>query len=205
MSDVAAIILTGGRGERLGGVQKALISVEGAPLIAHASDAARVAGADPIVIVGDPVVGAGLVSDAGVVIVREDPPFGGPLAGLETGLANVDSEWVLLLAGDLPRVREAVAELRDAVRAVAADCAVEGVCFIDGEGFPQRLVGQYRADALQRNVAEVNKTQGGTAGKPLRLAFQGLEIVTIPDTRGLTRDIDTPEDLDAAGGTLPSK
>lgn len=203
MTEVAAIILTGGRGERLGGVQKALITVEGAPLIEHAIGAARAAGAEQIVIVGDPVVGAGIVDDSGVVVVREDPPFGGPLAGLEAGLANVDSEWVLLLAGDLPNAREAVVELRDSVQTVTADGAVDGVCFIDSEGFPQRLTGQYRTDALRRKLAEVNETQGGTAGKPLRLAFHGLEIVTIPDTQGLTRDIDTPEDLDAAGGTLP--
>src|SRR3712207_9322640 len=37
-----------------------------------------------------------------VLVVREDPPRGGPVAALKAGLAHVSGEVVALLAGDLP-------------------------------------------------------------------------------------------------------
>ena len=52
MTRFAAVILAGGAGRRLGGVDKATIPVRGAPMLDHVLDA--VADASPCVVVGPP-------------------------------------------------------------------------------------------------------------------------------------------------------
>ncbi len=53
VSELAAILLAGGRGSRMGGVNKPLLEVGGTTLLDAAIAAAREAGCDPIVAVGD--------------------------------------------------------------------------------------------------------------------------------------------------------
>jgi molybdopterin-guanine dinucleotide biosynthesis protein A len=81
-----AIILAGGRAERLGGVSKPDLVVGGRSLLATAIEAARAAGCARIVVVGPPELDA-----PGCTVVREDPPFGGPVAAVAAGLSAVPS------------------------------------------------------------------------------------------------------------------
>lgn len=76
-----AIVLAGGRGSRLGGVDKAALELGGERLVARVVAATREAGADRVVVVGP---GSAAVPDA--TLVREDPPFSGPLPALAAGL-----------------------------------------------------------------------------------------------------------------------
>jgi molybdopterin-guanine dinucleotide biosynthesis protein A len=102
-----AIVLAGGRGSRLGGVVKPAVSVGGRRLLDIAL--AAVAGARRVVVVGDIPV------PDGVLRTREDPPFGGPVAGVEAGFAALAADrrapWTVLLASDLPDAEAAVATL----------------------------------------------------------------------------------------------
>ncbi|MGB5951478.1 MAG: NTP transferase domain-containing protein, partial [Ornithinimicrobium sp.] len=75
-----AIILAGGRGERLGGVDKALIEVRGQSLLGYATSAAS--DARHVVVVGTPRSGFGHVA-----WTSEQPPGGGPAAGVIAGMA----------------------------------------------------------------------------------------------------------------------
>ncbi|WGD36568.1 NTP transferase domain-containing protein [Lysinibacter sp. HNR] len=98
-----AIVLTGGRGTRLGGVAKAELRVGGARLIDTVLGAAYASGSERLIVVGSRKVAPASLS---VLHTREDPPFGGPVAALAAGLSLATAEWVLLLAVDLPRAAE---------------------------------------------------------------------------------------------------
>ena len=93
-----AVVLAGGAGERLGGVSKPDIELAGRRLV----DGVLVAVADAreIVVVGDVAV------PDGVHRTLEDPPLGGPVAGVAAGLdvlatAGPRADWTVLLACDL--------------------------------------------------------------------------------------------------------
>ena len=77
------VVLTGGRGSRLGGVDKAGLAVGGVAIGARVLAAVPDAGRS--VVVGEPVPGAD-------VVVREEPVGGGPVAGLAAGLAPGDRQ-----------------------------------------------------------------------------------------------------------------
>lgn len=85
MSGIDAVILAGGRAERLDGASKPDLIVGGRRLLAIAIAAVRSAGCERVVVVGPPELEA-----PGCLVVREDPPFGGPVAGLAAGLAALD-------------------------------------------------------------------------------------------------------------------
>lgn len=129
-----AVILAGGRGSRLGGIDKAAVEVDGARLLDRVVAAARGCGARRVVVVGperEPAAASdkGAVPDrfgssAPDVVAREDPPFGGPLPALAAGLTEVGAEWLMLLPCDLERPAELCAHLLaawDAGRAAALD------------------------------------------------------------------------------------
>jgi len=131
ISGYDAVVLAGGRGSRLGAPSKPELALAGRRLLDIALSAA--AGARQIIVVGDVDV------PPGVLRTREEPPFGGPVAGLEAGLALLEepAEWTLLLACDLPDAEAAVASLLAATPAADHD----GVCLLDGDGRFQWLLG----------------------------------------------------------------
>jgi len=75
-----AVVLAGGRGSRLGGASKPEVLVGGRALVDHVLDGVR--DARRVVLVAP-----ASVARPGVRTVLEDPPGGGPVAGLAAGLA----------------------------------------------------------------------------------------------------------------------
>ena len=102
-----AVVLAGGRAVRLGGRAKPQLEVGGRAMLATVLDAVADA-ADRI------VVGPRQPVPDDVLLVREEPPGGGPVAALRTGLAEVSTEVVAVLAGDLPFLTAAlIGQLRE--------------------------------------------------------------------------------------------
>lgn len=96
----SAIILAGGRATRLGGVDKALISLAGRPLIAHVLE--RLAPqVDDILINGNRNQTV-LASLGYPVISDEKPDYSGPLAGIISTLPSCRHETVLVVPCDSP-------------------------------------------------------------------------------------------------------
>lgn len=188
MVSVDAILLAGGRGSRVGGAVKPLFEVDGSTLLRSAVAAVRRQGAARVIVAG-PVLDDGL--DARWV--REDPPFGGPVAGILAALAEVDAEEIYVIACDLPTVDAAV-ELLCAPLPADAD----GACLDDGRR--QWLIGRYRTAALRR-VASTLPDGGRDAS--MRALLGGLTVTTVAVDAALTHDIDTWDDLHRArGGTM---
>ena len=204
-----AIILAGGRAGRLGGASKPDLVVGNRTLLATAIAAARSAGAAHIVVVGPPSLDA-----PGCVVVREDPPFGGPVAGLAAGLAILRSDAafatseaadagppardVLVLACDMPAAPGAVARLLAARAAHIARPGVEGggtdgVCLVDASGRTQWLAAVYSRRALERALGGL----GDLDGAAMRRLAASLDL-TVVDDGGSTHDIDTWSDLERA-------
>jgi molybdopterin-guanine dinucleotide biosynthesis protein A len=211
----AAIILAGGAGRRLGGAIKPLVRVGGVPLIARVLTA--VSDAYPRIVVGGPELAVALPPD--VVLVREDPPGGGPVAGLAAGLAALDPaapdpaaadlttpgpDQVAVLAADLPFLTgTAIAALRlalgDARRGDHAgpDAAV----FVDATGRPQWLCGVWRSTALRRRMSRL----GEPAGRGVRELVGDLSVVTLPAPTAPAPayvDCDTDADIQRAEDLL---
>jgi len=175
MTDWAAIVLAGGAGRRLGGVDKAGVVLGGRTLLDRAL--AAVAGASKIVVVGPE-------RDVdGVVWTREDPPGGGPVAGLAAGLAALaDVDLVAVLAVDQPGVTASTVDrLRDAV-------GETGAVLVD-DGHLQWLAGVWRTAVLTAAMP------AETDGASLRSVLRPLAPVEVAAQPGEAYDVDTPEDL----------
>ncbi|MFK4837749.1 molybdenum cofactor guanylyltransferase [Microbacterium sp. ZW T2_14] len=189
---LGAILLAGGRGTRVDGAVKPLFEVGGRTLLAAAVTAATDAGARPLTVVA-PVLDESLA----VEWVREDPPFGGPVAGVVAALsswpAGDDPEWTLMLACDLPGVDAAVRRLLADLPLLPAD--TEGLCLGDASSRPQWLTGVYRTRAL-RQAASVLPGRG--RDQPVRTLVAELAIAVVAAPDDLTRDVDTWEDLNEA-------
>ncbi|RAO62517.1 Molybdenum cofactor guanylyltransferase [Micromonospora saelicesensis] len=107
MGTYAAVVLAGGAARRMGGLDKPALPVGGRPMRDRVL--AAVSDATPRVLVG-----AADAVPAGVRVVREDPPGGGPVAAAAAGLALLDPDVsvVALLAADLPLLtRTAIGDL----------------------------------------------------------------------------------------------
>lgn len=125
---IAALLLAGGAGRRLGGADKALVPLAGRPLIAHAiGRIGPQAGASVINANGYPARFAAF----GLPVVADSlPDRPGPLAGLLAGLdwlarERPDASHVLTLPADTPfPPPDLVARLDAARRDACADIAV---------------------------------------------------------------------------------
>lgn len=94
-----AAILAGGMARRMGGADKARLRVGGRTILERQIEALRPV-VDRIVLVG--YKGDGPIPP-GLVAVEDRVPNGGPLAGLDAALAEVDDD-LLLVACDMPNL-----------------------------------------------------------------------------------------------------
>lgn len=188
-----AVILAGGSGSRLGGASKADLELDGQRLLDRVLVA--VADAREIAVVGDVDV------PDGVHRTVEDPPRGGPVAGLAAGLAALEAagstaEWTLLascdLANPLPALGRLLASWSFAVRSdeVATD-EHDGWCLADADDRPQWLLGIHRTSALRQGLERL----GSPRDRSLRELFAEATLVTLPASRDDVADIDTWAEL----------
>jgi len=185
-----AVILAGGRASRLGGAAKPDLRVGDSSLLEHATAAATRARARHTIIVGPER------DLRGVHFVREDPPHGGPVAALAAALHLVESEWLLLLAADLPRATSVVDLLLAAASTPPDD--IDGVALIDADGRPQWLAGLYRTTAIRHAIDGLIAAHGTTQDSSLHRILSPLTITLAPDPDGVALDVDTWQDISSA-------
>ncbi|MBL7285704.1 molybdenum cofactor guanylyltransferase [Corynebacterium godavarianum] len=165
------------------GAEKAQIKLDGQRLVDHVI-ATLPHGAEVVVVSPFPL---GL---HGVSQVAEDPPFGGPVAGIAAGLGALETDLVGVLAVDAPRsgallprlVRTLIDEETD-VAAVEAE-----------DGYLQPLCAVWHRTALLRALE-----RAGASGVAAKRLFDAPTQVTRVPGDGREQDYDTPEELGALG------
>ncbi len=112
MINTSAIILAGGRGRRLGHKEKALIPINGKPIIEHTIEVLEGVVDEIIVSVrGDRQKQLLEEYTTGHIVVVDKYVDVGPLAGILEGLGAAGGEYVFVVACDMPFLNIGVVEL----------------------------------------------------------------------------------------------
>ena len=193
--EVAGFVLAGGASSRMGR-NKALLELDGEPLVLRAARTISAAGMD-VTVIGAPE----LYEPLGLAAVPDAEPGFGPLGGIATALAHSAREWNLVVAVDLPYLTPAwLAALAD--RALAEQAA-DAILPRSERGleplsavYHRRCLGPIRG-ALARGVRKVTE---GLAGPP---ACRVMEIAPGEWNRVargglLFENINTPTDYERA-------
>ena len=123
MASVTGVVLAGGQGSRMGGVDKGLQEFRGKPMAAHAIE--RLAPQVDEILINANRNAAEYARFGHRVIADEIEGFAGPLAGFERGLAHAKGDLVVTVPCDSPFLpSDLVARLRDAMEKAQADVAV---------------------------------------------------------------------------------
>ena len=133
---ITGLVLAGGRGSRMGGVDKGLQSWDGVPLAQHALRRLQ------------PQVGALMINanrnlqayaEWGVPVWPDaHPEFPGPLAGMAAGLAHCATPWLVTVPCDTPGFpADLVQRLHEAARREQAEVAMAATREADGTLQPQ--------------------------------------------------------------------
>jgi molybdopterin-guanine dinucleotide biosynthesis protein A len=179
--DLGVIVLTGGGGTRLGGVDKAGLVLGGRSLLDRALDLAAAVGEHVV------VVGPRAQTARPVQWTREDPPGGGPAAALLAGARVLDTAWVLALAVDMPLVTPVVVT---SLCEAAGPEGNDGSLLVDAGGRRQPLCGVYRRQALLAAAPD------DPHGLPVHRLVAELRLAEVAARDGESGDVDTPEQLD---------
>lgn len=124
-NDITGVILCGGRGARLSGLDKPLIELGNQRIVDCMIDRMREQVGDIILSCSRNVA---LYEAIGHRVVVDGEPSEGPLAGLHESFSYVETEWVLTTPGDIPFIsRTLVDKLQmDAERRGVAVPVVQG-------------------------------------------------------------------------------
>jgi molybdopterin-guanine dinucleotide biosynthesis protein A len=159
ISDITGVILAGGRGSRMGGVDKGLQNFNGVPLALHTQ--LRLSPQ-----VGELLINANrnlaAYESFGVPVWPDAASLGdfaGPLAGFLTALERCETPYMLTVPCDTPLFpHDLVARLAQALEADDADIAMAAAREEDGQLCPQPVFCLMRASLLE---SVVRFTHGG--------------------------------------------
>jgi molybdopterin-guanine dinucleotide biosynthesis protein A len=189
-ADVAACILAGGRGSRLGGAVKPLLTVDGRTILDRLIEVLTPLTSEILISVAAP----GQVATS-LRTVIDAVPSAGPLAGIGAALTAAGKPWLVVVGGDMPYVHPGVlhhllARAVDGVDAVAARIG----------GFPEPLCAVYGLscqDAVRRRLAERRFRTGGLlTDENLHIAWvEEGELRSIDEDLRTFRSINHPADL----------
>jgi molybdopterin-guanine dinucleotide biosynthesis protein A len=187
---VSALILAGGKGTRLGGVAKHAIVVDGRTIF------------DRLTSVLAPRVQEILVATAadieGYRCVRDVLPDVGPLAGIAAGLAASLTPWLLVVAGDMPRLG---AEVVDVLVAAVND--LDDAIGVRIGGMPEPLVSVLHRRALPAVMRRLENRRFKASGllTDERLHVRWLDLDA---HREAFFNVNEPEDLGGITGSKPA-
>ena len=171
-----AIILAGGRSQRLGGVHKPTVTIGATTLLDRTVSA--VTGAERIVIAGD-------AKADGCVSAVEPEPFGGPVSGIAAALPHTSADRILVVACDHPFIDRAVSSL------VNATPGPDGVVGVDRSGQRQNLLACLSRTSLAGALASLESPTGVS----MRQLLGTLDVREIVVDDRAAFDVDTWDDV----------
>ena len=199
MAPLTVTILAGGRGSRLGGVDKAALDLNGRPLLEHVLAAVSPLAREILVVANDDR----LASDPRLTVIRDPEPHAGVLPALLAALDTASSELMLLVACDMPFLDRALIET------LVRLAEQQDVVMPNVEGREQPMHAIYRVAACRAAVRAALEQ-----GRRRMIAFlDDVRTLTVeePDLRRLDPElrsffnVNTPDDLalarQIAGGT----
>lgn len=187
--EVTGIVLAGGLGRRMGGVDKGLVELQGRPMVAHVI--ARLAPQ-----VGTIIVNANRNADRyaalGHAVVGDDVGgFAGPLAGLHAGLSHTRTPYAVTVPCDSPFLpADLVVRLGAALLRADAQLAVARTF-----DQPHPVFALVRTDVFDNLAAFL-----GAGGRKIDGWYAALRTVEerFDDCADAFRNINTPDEMAAA-------
>lgn len=172
--DITGLILAGGRGSRMGGTDKGLQPLRGAPMAMHTL--MRLA----------PQTGAMLINanrnlaayeSFGVPVVTDSvPDFAGPLAGMMAGLEQCSTGWLVTAPCDTPFLpTDLVQRLADAIEAEGAEMAIPVTVDADGRRQTQPVFCLMPVTALDGLIVYINE-----GGRKIETWAASHRLVEVP-------------------------
>jgi molybdopterin-guanine dinucleotide biosynthesis protein A len=194
----SAAILAGGRGRRMGGVDKGALQIGRRSIIAGQIELLRQLTPHLVIVTRDrsayPDLGASIVADE-TPVVADETPGAGPLGGIATALAWSEQPYTLIVACDMPFLSLAFLQhLMTRVRGV--DVAVPR----SEDGY-HPLCAAYARTLLPAVRARVKDGRLDVVGlvREARVAEIGPdELAAFDPDRVLLSNVNTPQDLHAA-------
>jgi molybdenum cofactor guanylyltransferase len=189
-ADITGLVLAGGRGSRMGGVDKGLQNHRGLPLAMHALLRLQTQ-------VGTMMVNANRnlgAYEAFGAPVWPDPidGFGGPLVGFLAGLEHCETPWLATVPCDTPDFpADLVPRLAQAAEQHDAEIAYALTAEADGRAQPHPVFCLLRASLLEYLVAFLH---GGGRKIDAWFAQQRAVAVTFPDAQAFL-NANTPQEL----------
>jgi len=164
-ADITALLLCGGKGARLGGQDKPLLSLGSDKIIDHLLTRLKPQTGEIVISCSRNVARYEAYK---VRIVVDESPDEGPLGGLQSAFKAVNTEWALTCPGDIPFLT------RDLVTRLSLDAERQGVAVPFADHERQNLC--LLINRERRNELVAFYVQGGRAVK------RWLDIASIQST-----------------------
>lgn len=191
-AELGVVVLAAGQSTRMGGTNKLLADLKGAPMVRRTVDHALAAGVGKVIVVTGHEAERVEAALAGlpVTFVRNAGFAGGLASSLQKGLASLPPTvaGAIVLLGDMPLVHPEVMQ-----RLAAAFADEPGVRAVVPTLYGQRGNPVVLARAMFADVARLS----GDAGARALIEAAGGDVAEVAvDDPGILRDFDTPEALD---------
>jgi len=190
-SEITGIVLAGGMGRRMGGVDKGLVELDGKPMVAHVL--ARLSPQVDAVLINANQNAERYAAFGLPVLADAVGGFAGPLAGLHAGMSAATTPFVATVPCDSPFLPlDLVARLSKGLVAMDAQLAVARTF-----DQPHPVFALVRRDVLPHLASFLH---GG--GRKIDAWYATLRIVEVAfdDCADAFRNINTADELAAASG-----
>jgi molybdenum cofactor guanylyltransferase len=186
--EITGVVLAGGRARRMGGEDKGLVEVDGAPMVVHALRGLA------------PQVGAVLINAnrnqqryaelAGCEVVADrDADFAGPLAGMASAMQRAGTRYILTVPCDSPLLADNLGQ-----RLFAALLAENAEISVAHDGTRLQPVFALMACTLQQSI--VDYLAGGGRKIDAWYAERRVALGDFSDYPDMFLNINTPHDRD---------
>ena len=196
-AEITGLILAGGRAQRMGGIDKGLVSFMGKPLIEHAIT--RLTPQAGTILINANRNHDRYAQYGHAVIADQHPDFAGPLAGFAAGLEHCNTEYLLSVPCDSPVFPLDLSEqMLEAMINTKSD-----LVYASSEDPSGAIWTQPVFCLMRRNVHQSLQDFLGQEGRKIDRWFETLRSSTVvfADEAAFT-NTNTPEELQALEQTL---